>query len=346
MIKEWNLLRTIACLSIVFLHSTTQTARAVGYPEIEYYNLLRTALCYATPTFIVLSEIILANRYPHRLPEKFWSKRIKWIFAPYLAFAIIDAFVTKHFSPAIDLGEKLFLNIFMGNYEGYFVLIIFQFYVLHYVVTKFKIPTNWLLPISLMIMVAHLSLLNGNLPFIQENRNHLKIPFTAWLGYFALAYIIGKHYQSLAKKLLKYKWLTLAGVALAFGYFFLSYQSGNFRVASYRHDLFPLAIGITLAILAWGQLLPNSKFVNMISNFSFGIYLVHWQVLRFIAPYVAPYFDSTSTRVISVFVITLIISLALIKVTSLLPFGSYIVGNTRRKVRKKSKEHQVIPKTA
>ncbi|WP_409303056.1 acyltransferase family protein [Peribacillus sp. SCS-155] len=346
MIKEWNLLRTIACLSIVFLHSTTQTGRAVGYPEIEHYNMLRTALCYATPTFIVLSEIILANRYPDRLPEKFWSKRFKWIFAPYAAFAIIDAFVTKHFTPGTDLGERIFLNLVMGNYEGYFILIIFQFYLLHYVITKYKIPTNWLLPASLMIMVAHLTILNGNLPFVQENRNHLKIPFTAWIGYFAIAYIIGKHYQSFAKKIWKYKWLSLVGVAIAIFYFFMSYQSGNFRVASYRHDLFPLVLAIIVAVFAWGQLVPNLKVINLISNYSFGIYLVHWQVQRFLAPYVAPYFEHTSTRVIGLFFITLAVSIVIIKIIHALPFGSYIVGNVKRRVGKRKAGYQVEPKAA
>ena len=79
-VKEWNLLRVVACLSIVLLHCTTQIGKNVGYPDIENYHFYRMLLCYATPTFIVLSEIILANRYPSILPQNFWMKRIKYIF--------------------------------------------------------------------------------------------------------------------------------------------------------------------------------------------------------------------------------------------------------------------------
>lgn len=71
MIKEWNLLRVIACLSIVLLHSTTQTANVVGYPEIDNYHIYRIIMSFATPTFILLSEIIIANKYSNSIPEGF-----------------------------------------------------------------------------------------------------------------------------------------------------------------------------------------------------------------------------------------------------------------------------------
>lgn len=79
MVREWNLLRTIACLSVVFLHSSTQIGRSFGYPSIENMYFLRVLLTYATPTFIVLSEIILANRYKDKIPPNFFTKRIKLI---------------------------------------------------------------------------------------------------------------------------------------------------------------------------------------------------------------------------------------------------------------------------
>jgi probable poly-beta-1,6-N-acetyl-D-glucosamine export protein len=195
MIKEWNLLRVIACLSIVFLHSTSQIGLVTGFPKTEYYQLLRTILCYATPTFVVLSEIILANRYPDKLPKKFWSKRLKWIFAPYISFSIIDALVSYKISPNFDLSNKIMKNIFLGEFEGYFVLIIFQFYVLHYFVTKYRISMNWLVPVSILAMIFHFKILEGNISFVKENIALFKIPFTAWFAYFTIAYVIGKNYK-------------------------------------------------------------------------------------------------------------------------------------------------------
>ena len=123
MVKEWNLLRVTACLSIVLLHSTTQTGRALGYvPQSELYEFFRIVLCYATPTFIILSEIILANRYKEKIPKGFFVKRLKFIVIPYLIFAVIDSLIARRFNPHFDLNktivEKIWENIFPGAFVG------------------------------------------------------------------------------------------------------------------------------------------------------------------------------------------------------------------------------------
>ncbi|NDI34987.1 acyltransferase family protein [Chengkuizengella sediminis] len=338
MIKEWNLLRVIACLSIVFLHSTTQTGNLAGYPNNEFYELLRILLCYATPTFIILSEIILANRYPKRLPDQFWQKRLKWIYVPFLVFAIIDAIIVKQLYSNIDFQKKLLDNILLGSYEGYFILIILQFYVLHSFVVRFNIPMRILVPISFIVMGFHLYLLNTNIPIIQEYKTELKLPFTAWFGYFTIAFLIGKHYKIISKKLLKYKWITIFGVLSSMFIVYFSYKSGIVSVNSRRFDLIPLTISISLAVMAWGQLMPNLRVINLISKYSFGIYLVHWQVQRYIAPYTVEWFNHTVTQVSGLFVISLLITMTLIYFISLLPFGAYIVGNTKNHKDRKKKQ--------
>ncbi|WP_261131774.1 acyltransferase family protein [Bacillus sp. Marseille-Q3570] len=332
MIKEWNLLRFVACLSIVFLHSTTQTGISAGYPQTEFYNLARLLLCYATPTFIVLSEIILANRYPDRLGEEFFSKRIKWIYFPFVSFAIIDALVTFNLSGTIQLKDKVLDNVLFGMFEGYFVLIILQFYILHFLVIKFNIPMKILLPISYVVMFAHLHFLNySELAFIKDNRHYLKLPFTAWFGYFTTGYLIGRHYKKVIDFSRKYKWYILTGLLVAVYFIAMNYKFGFTSVNSKRFDLFPFVILGSLAILTFGKFVPNSKIINTISNYSFGIYLLHWQVQRYVGPYTASFFEHTSTRVIGLFIISLILSMLIIKSISLLPFGSYIVGNIKRK---------------
>lgn len=341
------MLRTMACLSIVFLHSTSLTAVAVGgYPASGAYHLLRIALCYATPTFVILSEIILANRYPDELPKNFWKKRMKWILAPFLAFAVIDALVSYHLNPNVSI-PLMIKNNMLGNYEGYFVLIIFQFYILHYFVAKYQIKMSWLIPISILVMSLHFKVMEGPHPWIKENISYLKIPFTAWFAYFTIAYAIGKNYKTIAAKLREYRYHTLLGVFLSLVIVFIFYKSGYAGIGSKRLDLFPLTVAVSLFVLAWGQLFPNLKIVNLISNYSFGIYLVHWQVQRYLAPYTAQWFDKTYLQVFTLFFISLFISIAIIKVISLLPFGSYVVGNINRKInQRKSSPITRQPQTA
>lgn len=332
MIKELNLLRTIACLSIVFLHSTTLMGRVVGHPQIELYHFSRIALCFATPTFVVLSIIILANRYRDNLPENFWASRFKFIYLPYVSFAVIDAFVVKYFEPHVLLDQRILENLLTGKFVGWFILVIFQLYFLYYFVVKYKLSMKWLFPISLLISTVYLTRIYGdiNIPFLKNFEYTLKLPFLAWFGYFTIAVIIGKHYKLISEKLLKYRWLTFLWFFISLSILYISYRSGITGIHSRRLDLYPLVLSITAVILAWGQLIPKSKLINTISNYSFGIYLLHWEIQRFIAPYVGQYFIHRSTKIIVLFITSLFLSMVIIKIISHLPLGSYVIGTVKR----------------
>ena len=345
MIKEWNLLRSVTCLCIVLLHSTTLTASIVGYPEITNYHFYRLLLCYATPTFIVLSVIILANRYPNRLPSNFWPSRLKFIFLPFIAFAIIDGFVVTYFNPGVDLIPKIIENIVTGSFEGWFILVIFQFYFLHYLMTRFNISLSWVIPISILSMLWYLNWMNGEDILIQfpDFSYMLKLPFLAWFGYFTFGFIVGKYYSWVSEKLYKYRWVTLLYIAVAVSLLFLSFEEGNIFVHSRRFDLFPLVTSITCALLAWGQVLPNFKITSLINNYAFGIYLVHWPVQVFLVKVTANYFHQTSTRVLALFVGSVIIAMIIIKLISLLPFGKYIIGKVKKLPKEKKTKMKADP---
>lgn len=346
MIKEWNLLRTLACLSIVFLHSTTQLSKVIEHPHIDLYYYGRILLCMATPAFIVLSIVILANRYPQRLPESFWGKRGSFIFIPFLFFAIVDAFVTHYLNNNVVIEEKIVENILTGNFVGWFILVIFQFYALQFLVTKFKLSMKWLLPLSLILMFSYLFAINEGLIKLDNYSHVLRIPFIAWFGYFTVAYLIGKYYKTLSKTLLKYRWLTLVLFILSAAFLYYSYSSGLVTgTHSRRMDLFPVVISFCLAIFAWGQKIPESKLVNLISNYSFGIYLLHWQCQRLLAPYFNGLFSSYFASVLLLFAVSLGASIFTIKLISYLPFGAFIVGKIRRG-KKKPGQSKLIEQTA
>jgi len=331
MIKEWNILRAIACLCIVFLHSSTQTSRILGHPQMDIYHFGRILLCFATPTFIVLSIIILANRYTDRLPNNFWATRIKFIYVPFIVFGVIDALVGKYLNPRITLDLKILDNVLTGKFVGWFILVIFQFYILHYLVTRFKISMKWLFPLSVIVMGIYLYCINNGIITTDGYDYVLKLPFIAWFGYFTMGFITGKHYAIIAEKLLKYRWFTLFIAAIAIGIVYLSYRNGIRAVDSRRLDLFPLVIAFSSVILAWGQLITRFKLLNLISNYSFGIYLLHWQYQRLISPYIAEYITSYIPCLLTIFFVSLLASMLTIKILSYIPFGSFIVGKVRKK---------------
>lgn len=338
MIKEFNFLRAIACLSIVLLHSTTQFGRLSGYPEGDSFHIVRIFLCFATPVFIVLSEIILANRYNKNLPKGFFGKRIKWILSPFLFFAVVDALVRNHFSPGVDVPLKIFNNIFMGSFIGWFILIIFQFYILHYLVVRFNLSMKWLLPFSYAVMFSYLWAITLDLPMLGTNTTLLQLPFLAWFGYFTTGFVIGKHYNKIAAFMKKYWWSILLLTALSASIIVYNYFNGLTAVNSRRLDLFPFTISFALLLLMFGRTIKHYSLINQISGLSFGIYLLHWQIQRFVAEDLVQLFDNRYLQLGSIFGGTLIIAVIIIKTISLLPFGEFIIGKVKKREQKPKKE--------
>ncbi|AVK82745.1 hypothetical protein C3943_03820 [Lysinibacillus sp. B2A1] len=332
MIKEWDYLRVVACLSILLLHTSSWVIMEVGAePEQTFYLFLRIALCYATPTFIVLSILILANRYHEKLPRNFWSSRIQYIFIPYLVWAFVDALVVEFIYQKGLLWEKYFDNIVYGEFVGWFVVVIMQLYVIFTLLTRFKWSIAWFLPLSVLVTLIHHTVILLPYPIFQENSIWLRFFFTGWLGYFAVAYVFGIYYSQIAALARKYRYATVVLVVLSAVFLYIRLLLGFVEVHSRRLDLIPFVISMVLFVIAWGQSLPYTKAVKVLSQYAFMIYLMHWEVLRLSTGWFVEHFDSTLVRVPLLLLWTLAVCLLLTKFISLLPFSQWIVGKIKRR---------------
>lgn len=76
------------CISIVALHSFPGLINDPNTSELSksLNSFLRILFLFATPPFIILSEILLSMRYSNGLPKGFFLKRIKFILIPYWIF--------------------------------------------------------------------------------------------------------------------------------------------------------------------------------------------------------------------------------------------------------------------
>lgn len=202
-IDEVFLLRSMACLGIVFLHSFARSFLETN----EIVNSMNLLFTFATPTFVFISIFILARSYPDQLPINFWGKRVKYVLFPYLLFGTfyagskgLEVALSSDISFVRAFGSFLWRHILLGDYHGYFILIILQFYVLYYFFHSHlkKWSPKVVLPVAFLITSAYLGFFNFVPPVQTPVGEYIWaklywIPFLGWLFYFTLAYYCGRY---------------------------------------------------------------------------------------------------------------------------------------------------------
>lgn len=328
-VYEWNALRAIACLSIVLLHATTNIEIINGFIDQPFYQFFRLLLCAATPIFILLSILILANRYQHQLPSHFLWHRFQFIVMPFVAAGILYA-ANAAFHYHENFWNALYRHIILGDFSGWFVMTIFQLYILFFIVKKYQLSSIWFAPIMFLLGIFYMTLAKLNLDTFVENDHFMRLLFIGWLPYFVFAYFIGRHYEKFTYYIIKYKFFTVLSVILATVMIYINYYLGDQQITSRRIDMMLFVLAMTIFILAFAQILPKLPFIHIISRYSFGIFLIHWLIQEYLAPYSA-LLPTTSLQVTSLFLATLLVCMLLIKIISFLPFSAYLIGKSHQK---------------
>jgi len=86
-IKEIFFILCISCLSVVLIHAIA----ILSSPHSS--SILVALLMFSTPSFIFISEFLLAHSYPNGTPKGFMWKRVKAIFFPFEFIGIVDGFM-------------------------------------------------------------------------------------------------------------------------------------------------------------------------------------------------------------------------------------------------------------
>ncbi|PTE94109.1 acyltransferase family protein, partial [Staphylococcus equorum] len=157
---ELTYTRAIFCIIIVILHTMTGfiNDHHISHFQKMSASFIQVVLLFATPCFIILSEVLLGMRYSNKVPKNFLAKRTKFILIPYLLFGLFVTFKLLLGESSNNSFWNIFLNIVIeGKFFGWFVLVIFQFYILHNLFYKLlsKAKPVFMLLISFIISFAH-----------------------------------------------------------------------------------------------------------------------------------------------------------------------------------------------
>lgn len=283
-LNEINMIRAFACLSVVYNHVLTNYAKFAEtvFTETPVFLAIRYLFLFATPVFILISITLLSRNYPDKLPKGFLWKRVQYILVPYVLIGLFSAYITSLQSGAGFL-ETAWNIVGLGDWHGFFILVIFQFYLLYYALNRFLRRINPLaaLAAAFAVSFAHLYALEHHelyRQFIFEGYPLWYRTFIlAWLFYFVAGFYIGIYYGQICAFLANKIWLPVLAAVLSFGWIYHNASiAGYTLVSSDRYDMFfyTLSVYFLLTVL-FRKLKKPRPLLEVISSFSFFIYLSH-----------------------------------------------------------------------
>ncbi|WP_048602032.1 acyltransferase family protein [Rubeoparvulum massiliense] len=350
-LPEINLIRGMACVSVVVMHSVTSQNYAMGLPAVQKLFL------FATPVFLFISAFLMFYRYPDTIPSYFMKRRVQYILIPYLIWSITYSYlITWTYQHRLPTAWEVTKNALTGQYHIYFILIIFQYFLLFMLLHKLKwqyaMGKHWVLIVTFIFNLLYLAFftfiepdtfarlwteyfgtqLSTPLLYSMWGRYYF-ILFPAWIFYFVLAGYLAYNYDRWKAFVLKYKWWIFLLLVIAGYLVVVSIQHG--RITSKRPEVYLYTMVVLAAMFIISNWIQNNwigRSFHWIARYSFGIYLAHpmlYTIFHFYYKGVHPYLYFTYS-----FVIQLGGALLLTLVLSKLPFGKFIVGKLQKKLPK------------
>lgn len=357
LVNELFFLRAIACLSIVFIHAINVSFENLGIrkdPDFLLVNSILFAiqilLMFGTPMFVFISEFLLAYSYKNKMPKGFMKKRLKYILIPYISMGIFYSVVRAVEQGINSVDTILSMTariIFLGDFHGYFILIIFQFYFLHYIFIKYieKFNAKYVIMLSLVINVLYLGFFNFQSPpqyFEGFYWNFItKIPFLAWISYFVIAFYCGRNLDEFKLILKKYKKFIVTAPFIMGGIVLLMcYSKILTPIHSKRVDILFYTISVAFFLFYIAMKLKRVPNIFMlVSSYSFGIYLLHpffQEILKKIAPQNYS-FINLMLNIILYFTLGVCIPIILTYLLNKTKVGPLLVGKTGIRTNKDKK---------
>lgn len=339
---EWaDNLRVLATLSVIVIHVASSPVALFGSVEPSLWwtaNTMDGLLRFCVPVFVMLSGVLLLGK-EYEL-ELFLKKRFARIVWPFLFWSVVYILFAWFFKGIMEMGMDVrqigswIFSLFQtgASYHLWYVYMILGLYLFIPVIGKWiRNASEKEIHYFLVLWFMTLCL---NYPFIAAYKINLELSyFTGFLGYLVLGhYYATKSFDSSTTARRTGLILFLIGSTITIlGNYFVAVQHGKYVNTFYSY----LSPNVCMASLGLLLFIKNSslqnpgliKLRNFISQYSFGIYLVHVLVLsglsrfgihwKFIHPFIGIPFTS---------IMCLVISAGIIYLLHKLPYGKHIAG--------------------
>ncbi len=361
---EADILRGVTIFSVMGMH-TVATITYIDtnntYLYIQYLIIL--LFRYNRQVFIFITAFILVYIYnkPDFNVREFFKKRIFSIIIPYIIWSIIYVFI---FNRHATLWKYIY-DILTGSayYQLYYILLAIQLYLLLpffiKILNKLKDKTVITLTIVSIIQVLIISYTYFYLKNIPDKSTLDNIILAIqdkfilfYIGYIFIGGFIALHINKFEREVKKYIKQIYIFFALSFIATILSYiietkifnqsiyYASSFMqpmIIIYSISIILLFFSITLNFINKTKDINNNKiikFIFLVSESSFGLYLIHPIILDIISYllYFLRFYIPGAILVILGWFITFLISLLIVVIALNIPYINFLVGKFKRKI--------------
>ena len=350
----YDVLRAIAIIGIVFCHvSNIYVSRDINSSSLYISAFFDCFRDFSIPIFVMLSGALLIGKKDSL--SKFFKKRLSRLFIPFLFWVLIYIiFISTIISPGFNLDNSIKIFLGTGGTLGvhfWFVWMIIIAYVGIYIINKvMNIGTERIsnfngkfITILAILAVIYISIVHFRLfnPY-----NDKLIYYISFLSYIIIGHFLAKS-DILGKRIDKKYLIIATGILFLGSYLWYilcfvvprTHMAHVFVTLSYFNLL--ILFMSANAFLFFKYLSKTKKFEDIenktlgklfttISNYSYGIYLIHYLILARLKINLIRYVNFTqgsSLIWIPVLVIaTTAISIAILAILDRIPYLDKVTG--------------------
>lgn len=338
-------LKALACIAVVVLH-TFYTANnfSVTIGAQSVMLSFRNAMMWAVPCFVMASGALLLDKERILSPKKLFGKYIPRMVLALVIFSIIfslfDTCTTARRSAGAAAKDVL-SDIFLGTgwphmWYIYLMLAIYLLLPIYKLISSNARPND--IKYLLLVYAVFLSVL----PFI-ETISGKKLPFyvcvfTVYPLYLFLGHALHTGIIKLPKKACGLMFLICIGIIAMLTVISCSTAQESSKTAGKLNSMlggysFPVYVAASIGAFGYIRKTRNKevpvldKIAGELDSCSFGIYLIHMAVLKFIFAVMKfnPFEHGGTIAVIGICIVTLVISYVITRLLKLVPYAKKII---------------------
>ncbi|VBB46110.1 Acyltransferase 3 [uncultured Paludibacter sp.] len=339
-------LRTIAILGVILIHICSPIVNMSFGKDFQYWwigDFLMSATRYAVPVFLMLSGATLLSK-EYKLGE-FYKRRFFRVFVPLLFWMIVywifrytslPARMQPHgFENIVRWAINLFLTEGVSKHLWYVYMIVFIYLIIPFL-GKFIRSVDRSIIVQLILIWLTLTIISNHHSMnpYRWDGNYLDkfYGYFLYCGYLILGYYIYTYVHVSENNRFIYIFLFMLTVIIcAYFAYSRSIKTGRLNLNIYRYLSLTTILQSTCIFTIVKTVRFKKKFhlwfQKTVSDYSFGIYLVHIMILGIFFRH--GIFWTMAHPLISVpvvFLLTLITSFIIIFVLRKIPYGKYVSG--------------------